>query len=433
MSSTSKRPSAPAPPSIVFNRPYMVGTELDYVRQAHDRLQLAGDGYFTRQCSRWLEQRIGCHTALLTHSCTAALEMAALLVDIKPGDEVVMPSYTFVSTANAFVLRGGVPVFVDIRPDTLNIDENLIEAAITERTRAIVVVHYAGIACEMDAVMAISRRHGLVVIEDAAQGLMSTYKGRPVGSIGHMATVSFHETKNITSGEGGALLINDEQYAERAQLIREKGTNRTLFMEGRIDKYTWVDIGSSYLPSEMTAAFLWGQMEAAESITRQRLDLWARYHAGLSELEAAGRLRRPVVPADCAGNAHMYYVLLPRESERPEFIDALSRMGVNCVSHYVPLHSSKAGRLVGRVSGVMRLTDSLAARLVRLPMWVGLEPFQQHVIDCIRCALESAARSSLPDRPAVLAADDDNNNDDDTDTDGRRAHPDALPRGSPFE
>ncbi len=389
MTSPATAPAAGgALPSIAFNRPYMVGTELDYLRQAHDRLQLAGDGYFTRRCSEWLEQRIGCHKALLTHSCTAALEMSALLVDIRPGDEVVMPSYTFVSTANAFVLRGGVPVFVDIRPDTLNIDETLIEAAITERTRAIVVVHYAGVACEMDAVMAIAERHGLVVIEDAAQGLLSTYKGRPVGSIGHMATLSFHETKNITSGEGGALLINDQQYADRALLIREKGTNRTLFMEGRIDKYTWVDVGSSYLPGEMTAAFLWGQMEAAESITRQRLDLWARYHAGLAALEAAGRLRRPVMPADCAGNAHMYHLLLPDASDRPDFIAALSGMGVNCVSHYVPLHSSKAGRQFGRFGGTMSQTDSLAARVVRLPMWVGLGPCQQRVIDCVRKALE---------------------------------------------
>lgn len=374
-------------PQIPFNRPYMVGTELDYVQQAHDRLQLAGDGNFTRRCSVWLEQRIGCHTALLTHSCTAALEMSAILADIGPGDEVVMPSYTFVSTANAFVLRGGVPVFVDIRPDTLNIDETLIEAAITKRTRAIVVVHYAGVACEMDTVMAIAERHGLVVIEDAAQGLMASYKGRPLGSIGHMATLSFHETKNITSGEGGALLVNDKQYVDRALLIREKGTNRTQFMEGRVDKYTWVDIGSSYLPGEMTAAFLWGQMEAADAITGHRLDLWAGYHGGFAELEAAAGLRRPVVPSDCAGNAHMYYLLLPRETDRPDFIKTLSEMGVNCVSHYVPLHSSKAGRQLSRFSGSMTLTDNLAARLVRLPMWVGLEPHQQRVIDGVRHAL----------------------------------------------
>ena len=373
--------------SIPFNRPYMVGTELEYVRQAHDRLQLAGDGHFTRRCSLWLERLIGCHTALLTHSCTAALEMAAILADIGPGDEVVMPSYTFVSTANAFVLRGGVPVFVDIRPDTLNIDETLIEAAITERTRAIVVVHYAGIACEMDAVMAIAERHGLIVIEDAAQGLMSTYHGRPLGSIGHMAALSFHETKNITSGEGGALLVNDARYAERAQLIREKGTNRTHFMEGRVDKYTWVDIGSSYLPGEMTAAFLWGQMEVADAITEQRLALWSRYHAGLAGLEATARLRRPVVPAGCTGNAHMYHLLLRHESDRPGFIRSLGEMGINCVSHYVPLHSSKAGRLVSRTSGSLALTDSLAARLVRLPMWIGLEPQQQRVIDAVRLTL----------------------------------------------
>ena len=375
-------------PSVPFNRPYMVGTELDYVRQAHDRLQLAGDGHFTRRCNLWLEQRIGCHTALLTHSCTAALEMAAILANIGPGDEVVMPSYTFVSTANAFVLRGGVPVFVDIRPDTLNIDETLIEAAITDRTRAIVVVHYAGIACEMDVVMAIAARHGLVVIEDAAQGLMSSYKGRPLGSIGHMATVSFHETKNITSGEGGALLLNDSRYAERARVVREKGTNRAQFMEGRVDKYSWVDIGSSYLPGEMTAAFLWGQMEAADAITEHRIDLWNRYHAEFAALEGAARLRRPVVPKECVGNAHMYYLLLSRGTDRSSFIKSLSEVGVDCVSHYVPLHSSKAGRHVGRLSGAMTFTDDLAACLVRLPMWVGVKSHQHRVIDSVHRALE---------------------------------------------
>jgi dTDP-4-amino-4,6-dideoxygalactose transaminase len=260
-----------------FNKPHMTGKELWYVAQAHANGHLAGDGAFTRRCAGWLEQRIGCRRALLTHSCTAALEMAALLIDIRPGDEVIMPSYTFVSTANAFVLRGAVPVFVDIRPDTLNIDEKRIEAAITSRTRAIVPVHYAGVACEMDAIMDIAARHDLVVIEDAAQGILSTYKGRPLGSIGHMAALSFHETKNIISGEGGALLVNDARFVERAEIIREKGTNRSQFFRGQVDKYTWVDIGSSYLPGEILAAFLWGQMEEADAITRRRLDLWASY------------------------------------------------------------------------------------------------------------------------------------------------------------
>jgi dTDP-4-amino-4,6-dideoxygalactose transaminase len=329
---------------IPFNRPYMVGTELDFVREAHANLQLAGDGKFTARCSRWLERQTGCHEALLTHSCTAALEMAAILLGIGPGDEVIMPSFTFVSTANAFVLRGGTPVFVDIRPDTLNIDENGIEAAITPRTKAIVVVHYAGVACNMDAIMAIAERHRLRVVEDAAQGLMSTYRDRPLGGIGDLGTLSFHETKNITSGEGGALLINQPCFSERAQWIREKGTNRTRFLEGLVDRYTWVDIGSSYLPSEMTAAFLWGQMGAAEEITRERLSLWNTYHESFAQLEAAERLRRPVVPVDCVANAHMYYIILPATVERTGFLDRLARAGINAVSHSVPLHNAPAGR-----------------------------------------------------------------------------------------
>ena len=366
----------------------MAGTELEYVRQAHARLQLAGDGHFTALCSRWLEHRIGCGTALLTHSCTAALEMAAILAGIGPGDEIVMPSYTFVSTANAFVLRGGVPVFVDIRPDTLNLDETKIEAAITPRTKAIVVVHYAGVACEMDPIMAIAQRHRLLVIEDAAQGLMSSYRGRPLGSIGQLATLSFHETKNITSGEGGALLVNDPFFAERARFIREKGTNRTQFLEGRIDKYSWVDIGSSYLPGEMTAAFLWGQMEAADAITRRRLDLWSHYHRGFVTLEAAGRLRRPITPPGCGGNAHMYYVLLPAGVVRARFLGRLARRGINAVSHYVPLHGSPAGLRYGRVDAPLPVTTDLAERLVRLPLWLGLECEQQRVVDAVREALD---------------------------------------------
>ncbi len=390
---TAKPLAGRAPPiaagagAIPFNRPYMVGTELEYVRQAHANLQLAGDGRFTALCSQWLERTVGCQKALLTHSCTAALEMAAILADIGPGDEVIMPSFTFVSTANAFVLRGGVPVFVDVRSDTLNLDERQVEAAITERTRAIVVVHYAGVACEMNAIMDIASRHGLLVIEDAAQAVMSQYRDRPVGSFGSLATLSFHETKNIISGEGGALLINDPSLVERAQVIREKGTNRTQFMAGNVARYTWLDIGSSYLPGEMTAAFLWGQIEAARQINERRIAIWEAYHDALEGLEAQGRLRRPVTPAECMGNAHMYFVLLPPEIERAGFIASLARQGIGAVSHYVPLHSSPGGRRYGRFVGPMSNTVALSERLVRLPLWIGLEPEQGRVITAVTSAL----------------------------------------------
>jgi dTDP-4-amino-4,6-dideoxygalactose transaminase len=359
--------------TIPFNKPHMTGKELWNVAQAHANGHLAGDGSFTRQCSGWIEQRVGCRKALLTHSCTAALEMAALLADIQPGDEIIMPSYTFVSTANAFALRGGVPVFVDIRADTLNIDETLIEAAITPKTRAIVPVHYAGVACEMDVIMDIAARHGLLVIEDAAQGILSTYKGRPLGSIGHMAALSFHETKNIISGEGGALLVNDARFVERAEIIREKGTNRSQFFRGQVDKYTWVDIGSSYLPGEILAAFLWAQMAEADEITKRRLDIWANYHQWFVALEKAGKVRRPVIPRDCRHNAHMYYLLLPDLAARTEFIAKLKKKDINTVFHYVPLHASPMGRKIARACGSMQQTETLSERLVRLPLWVGLE------------------------------------------------------------
>ena len=352
--------------NIPFNKPYMTGKELWNIAQAHANGHLAGDGEFTKRCSRWLEARTGANKALLTHSCTAALEMAALLADIQPGDEVIMPSYTFVSTANAFVLRGAVPVFVDIRPDTLNIDETLIEAAITERTKAIVPVHYAGVGCEMDTIMAIANKHGLLVIEDAAQAVMANYKGRPLGSIGQMGALSFHETKNIISGEGGALLVNSPHYAERAEVIREKGTNRSQFFRGQVDKYTWVDIGSSYLPGEIIAAFLAAQMEEADSITRQRLAVWNTYHQWLAEAEKAGKLRRPVVPAHCAHNAHMYYILLPDLEHRTVFIDKLRKAGINTVFHYIPLHSAPAGQRNGRTHGELRVTNEMSERLVPL-------------------------------------------------------------------
>ena len=366
----------------------MTGRELWYIAQAHTNGHLAGDGMFTKKCHKWLEERTGAHKALLTHSCTAALEMAAILADIQPGDEVIMPSYTFVSTANAFVLRGGVPVFVDIRPDTLNIDESLIEAAITPKTKAIVPVYYAGVACEMDSIMDIARRHNLLVIEDAAQGVMSSYKGKALGSIGHLGTLSFHETKNIISGEGGALLINDPALAARAEIIREKGTNRGQFFRGQVDKYTWLDIGSSYLPGAVVAAFLWAQMEEAESITQRRLDIWRTYHEAFADLEQRGKVVRPHVPAHCLHNAHMYQLLLPTLEQRTAFIDALKAQGINSVFHYVPLHTAPAGRQRGRAVGDLRHTLELSDRLVRLPLWLGLEEYQDEVIHQVAAAAE---------------------------------------------
>lgn len=365
---------------IPFNKPYMTGKELWYISQAHASGHLAGDGQFTKKCSTWLERRIGSQKALLTHSCTAALEMAAILADLQPGDEVIMPSYTFVSTANAFVLRGATPVFVDIRPDTLNIDETRIEAAITPRTKVILPVHYAGVSCEMDTIMEIARRHSLLVIEDAAQGIMSTYKGRPLGSIGHMAALSFHETKNIISGEGGALLINDPRFVTRAEIVREKGTNRSQFFRGQVDKYTWVDIGSSYLPGEIVAAFLWAQMEEADAINKRRLDIWANYHQWFARLEKSGKARRPTVPQECVHNAHMYYLLLPSLAHRTALIDRLKANNIHTVFHYIPLHSSPYGQTVGRAVGEMPNTTSISDQLLRLPLWLGLEEEQTEVI-----------------------------------------------------
>ncbi|MBI5591160.1 MAG: dTDP-4-amino-4,6-dideoxygalactose transaminase [Deltaproteobacteria bacterium] len=367
--------------SIPFNKPYMTGRELWYIAQAHTNGHLSGDGMFTKKCHAWLEARTGAHKALLTHSCTAALEMAAILADIQPGDEVIMPSYTFVSTANAFVLRGGVPVFVDIRMDTRNIDETKIEAAITPRTRAVVPVHYAGVACEMDTIMNIARRHNLLVIEDAAQGIMSTYKGKPLGSIGHLGAYSFHETKNIISGEGGALLINDERFVERAEIIREKGTNRDQFFRGQVDKYTWVDIGSSYLPGEVIAAFLWAQMEEADQITGKRLEIWSYYHQALSLLETSEKLRRPVVPKECRHNAHMYYIVLPNLETRMQAIAQMKKAGINTVFHYVPLHDAPFGKKHARAHGDLPITRLTSDCLLRLPLWLGVEAHQQKIAD----------------------------------------------------
>ncbi len=383
---------------IPFNLPFLVGTELDYVREAHAYGQLAGDGAFTKRCHRWLEAQTGCCKALLVHSCTGALEMAAILAGIQTGDEVILPSYTFVSTANAFVLRGGVPVFVDVDPRTLNLDPAKAAEAITPRTRAIVPVHYAGVACDMDAILEIADQHGLLVIEDAAQGAMSTYRGKALGAIGHFGAYSYHETKNIHSGEGGALLINDPRFVDRAEVIREKGTDRSRFFRGEVDKYTWVDVGSSYLPGELVAAFLWGQLEAAGAITEKRLHIWHRYHSAFEHLEATGRIRRPVVPDGCVHNAHMYYILLSDRQDRANFIAAMKAEGVHCVFHYVPLHSSPFGGVVGRVSGNLDVTEDIADRLVRLPMWIGLDV--DRVIEAVERVLFRSTPRKCPNSTA---------------------------------
>ncbi len=368
---------------IPFNRPYLTGNEVTYIADAHKLGHLSGDGSYTKRCHAWLEQRTGAKKALLTHSCTAALEMAALLADMGAGDEVIMPSYTFVSTANAFALRSAIPVFVDIDATTLNLDAGKIAAAITAKTRAICVVHYAGVSCDMDAIMALATKHNLLVIEDAAQGIMSNYKGRPLGSIGHMAALSFHETKNIISGEGGALLVNDPTLVARAEIIREKGTNRSQFFRGQIDKYTWCDIGSSFLPGEITAAFLWAQMEQADDITKRRMAIWQRYHNDFAALESQGKVTRPHIPEGCTHNAHMYYLLLENLEVRSAFIAHLKASGVQSVFHYIPLHSAPAGLKYSRASGDLSLTNTLSERLVRLPLWIGLEPEQQKVIDAV--------------------------------------------------
>jgi dTDP-4-amino-4,6-dideoxygalactose transaminase len=373
---------------IPFSWPYSTGKELAYVAEAQRNHQLSGDGPFTNRCHQWIEQQTGCARALLTHSCTSALDLAALLLDIKSGDEVIMPSYTFVSTANAFVLRGAIPVFVDIRADTLNLDEQLIEAAITPRTQAIVPVHYAGVACEMDTILAIAKQHNLRVVEDAAQGLTASYKGRALGALGDLGSFSFHETKNVISGEGGSLLVNDPKLVRRAEIIREKGTDRSRFFRGEVDKYTWQDIGSSFLPSDITAAFLWAQLEEAQNIARERLVIWQRYHELLAPLEQQGLFRRPIVPPDCQHNGHMYYILLAPEIERQVVLDELKRNKIGAVFHYVPLHSSPAGMRFGRSRGDLSLTTSLSQRLVRLPMWLGLaETQQQRIVDVLSIIL----------------------------------------------
>lgn len=368
---------------IPFNKIYLTGKELAYIQTSHEVGNLSGDGAFTHKACAWLEQSTHTKKALITHSCTAALEMAAILADIQPGDEVIMPSYTFVSTANAFVLRGGVPVFVDIRPDTLNIDERLIEAAITPRTKAIVPVHYAGVGCEMDTIIAIAKKHNLMVIEDAAQGVMSTYKGRALGTIGDIGAYSFHETKNIISGEGGAILVNHEDLMLRAEIIREKGTNRSQFYRGQVDKYTWQDVGSSYLPGEDVAAFLLAQLEQATDITQRRMDIWDTYHAALAPLEQKGVLRRPIIPEGCQHNAHMYYILLNSSEQRSALIKQFKARDIHPTFHYIPLHGAPAGKKYARTHGSMTHTEDLSDRLLRLPLWIGLASRQHEVIDVL--------------------------------------------------
>jgi dTDP-4-amino-4,6-dideoxygalactose transaminase len=355
--------------NIPFNKPYMTGKELWYISQAHHAGQLAGDGNYTKKCHQWLENQTSCHKALLTHSCTAALEMSAILADLEPGDEVIMPSYTFVSSANAFVLRGAIPVFVDIRSDTLNIDETLVESAITARTRAIIPVHYAGVGCEMDTLEQIARKHQLLLIEDAAQGLMASYKHKPLGSFGDFGCFSFHETKNIIAGEGGALIVNNPRFIQQAEIIREKGTNRSQFFRGEVDKYTWIEKGSSYLPGELIAAFLYAQFEEATQIIKNRLKVWDLYHQLLEPLAQAGKLRRPIIPTHCQHNGHMYYIILADLSTRTNLIHYLKQHNINSVFHYVPLHSSPAGQRYGRFATELSNTDYLSDRLLRLPLF----------------------------------------------------------------
>lgn len=371
---------------IDFNKPPLTGNEQQYVFEAMASPKISGDGAFGLKCQSLFEENLGCSKALLTPSCTHALEMAALLIGIKPGDEVIMPSYTFVSTANAFALRGAKIVFVDIRSDTMNLDEKLIEDAITPRTKAIVPVHYAGVACEMDSINAIAQRHNLFVIEDAAQGVMSTYKGRPLGALGHLAAYSFHETKNFTSGgEGGLLIINDAQFVQRAEVLREKGTNRSQFFRGMVDKYTWVDLGSSYLPSELQAAYLWGQLERADVITNDRLITWKTYYTAFADIAAAGKIVLPEIPEDCTHNGHMLYIKCADLNERSALIDHLKHQGIMAVFHYVPLHTSPAGQRFGRFHGEDRYTTHNSERLLRLPMWYGMTvEIRERVIEAVR-------------------------------------------------
>ncbi|QNG28911.1 dTDP-4-amino-4,6-dideoxygalactose transaminase [Synechococcus sp. LTW-R] len=372
---------------VPFNKPYLTGDEIRFIQDAHHRGQLSGDGYYTGLCSQWIKNNLNCGKVLLTHSCTAALEMSALLGNLSEGDEVIMPSYTFVSTANAFVLRGIRPIFVDIRPDTLNIDETKIEAAITSKTKAIVVVHYAGVACELDAIIAIAQRHELLLVEDAAQAFLSKYKDEYLGTFGNLATFSFHETKNIISGEGGALIINEKELFVRSEIIREKGTNRSQFFRGEIDKYNWVDLGSSFLPGEIVSAFLWGQLKSAFKITSTRIEYWNEYHLAFSSYEAKGILTRPWVPSHCTHNAHMYYLIFEKPDVRSFFIKEMKDRGIHCVFHYVPLHNSPFVK--GKFPEVQSLpvTERVSDCLVRLPMWIGMDQslILKHAKEVLNC------------------------------------------------
>ncbi len=383
------------PPSKVpFNKPYLVGTEIDYVQQAAAGMHLSGDGMFSRRCHAALESITGARKALLTTSCTHALEMAALLLDIAPGDEIIVPSFTFVSTANAFVLRGATPVFADIRPDTLNLDETALEALISPRTRAIVVVHYAGVGCEMDSILEIAARHGIAVVEDNAHGLFGSYRGRPLGSFGALATLSFHETKNVSCGEGGALLVNDPALIARAEIIREKGTDRAAFFRGATDKYTWVDIGSSYLPSDILAAFLWAQLDSSEQIQQRRRGIWQRYAAHLAPWASAHGITLPHVPAHCEHPAHMFYMLMPSLDDRDGLIAHLRERGITSVFHYVPLHASPMGRRWAPAAACP-VTERISSRLVRLPFYAELSAeVQERVIEAVTAYKPSHSRSA---------------------------------------
>ena len=370
---------------IGFNVPPVIGTEEKYVKEAIASRKICGDGGFTKKCSEWMQERFNAKEVLLTTSCSSALEMSALLIDIKPGDEVIMPAYTFVSTANAFVLRGAKVVFVDIRPDTMNIDENLIEDAITEKTRAIVPVHYAGVGCEMDTIMDIAKRHKLKVVEDAAQGVMAKYKDKFLGTIGDIGCYSFHETKNYSMGEGGAVVFKDNVYTDAAEIIREKGTNRNQFFRGQVDKYTWVEYGSSYLPSDINAAYLWAELEQADEINNDRLSTWHFYNDNLKELEDKGNIQRPFVPEECTHNAHMYYIKTRDLEERTKLIKFLRENGVEAVFHYVPLHTAPAGLKYGRFHGEDIYTTKESERLLRLPMYYGLkQEDKEKVVEMIK-------------------------------------------------
>jgi dTDP-4-amino-4,6-dideoxygalactose transaminase len=385
---------------IPFNKPFIAGKELYYIAQAVTLGNIAGDGPFTKACARLLQERFSIPRVLLTPSCTAALEMAAILCELGPGDEVIMPSFTFVSTASAVARMGATPVFVDIRPDTLNIDESLIEAAITPRTRAIFVVHYAGVACDMDRIMAIAHRHDLLVVEDAAQGVNAFYGGRALGSIGHLGCYSFHETKNYICGEGGALCVNDERFVERAEIIRDKGTNRQRFFRGEVDKYTWVDVGSSYVPSEICSAFLYGQLEMLDVIAQRRQKIYEYYRDSLRPLEAQGLLRLPSLPAGCTSNHHLFYVILPDGGTRDALLDSVREKGIQAVFHYVPLHSSPMGRKLAPATHLPR-TDDLSSRLVRLPFYFGMEEAEQaDVVDSVTSFLLERRASAFQQQAA---------------------------------